>query len=173
MVLNQTFSFWFATLFFFILLGLPASSSSPTFISDGIFESQASIGRNLLQAKKGCPVNFEFLNYTIITSQCKGPRYPANRCCPAFKELACPFTDVLNDLTNECASIMFSYINLYGNYPPGLFANECHEGKLGLACPALPPSTLADDTNGVHTTSSPSQLLILTAGFLGLLFRLL
>lgn len=121
----------------------------------------------------GCPVNFEFLNYTIITSQCKGPRYPANRCCPAFKELACPYTDVLNDLTNECASIMFSYINLYGNYPPGLFANECREGKLGLACPALPPSTLADDTNGVHTTSSPSPLLMLTAGFLGLLFRLL
>ncbi|PRQ34955.1 hypothetical protein RchiOBHm_Chr5g0074771 [Rosa chinensis] len=175
MVLNQSFSFCFAALFFFfILLGLPASSSSsPTFISDGIFESQVSIGRNLLQAKKGCPVNFEFLNYTIITSQCKGPRYPAEQCCASFKELACPYADVLNDLTNECASIMFSYINLYGNYPPGLFANECHEGKLGLACPALPPSTLADDVNGVHTTTSPSPLLMLTAGFLLLLFRLL
>ncbi|XP_004294877.1 PREDICTED: GPI-anchored protein LORELEI [Fragaria vesca subsp. vesca] len=174
MVLNQSFSFCFATLIFFVLLGLPASSSSsPTFISDGIFESQASIGRNLLQAKKGCPVNFEFLNYTIITSQCKGPRYPADPCCASFKELACPYTDVLNDLTNECASIMFSYINLYGNYPPGLFANECREGKLGLECPALPPSTVADDVNGVHTTSSPSPLLMLTSGFLLLLFRLL
>lgn len=121
----------------------------------------------------GCPVNFEFLNYTIITSQCKGPRYPADPCCASFKELACPYTDVLNDLTNECASIMFSYINLYGNYPPGLFANECREGKLGLECPALPPSTVADDVNGVHTTSSPSPLLMLTAGFLLLLFRLL
>ncbi|XP_050368700.1 GPI-anchored protein LLG1 [Argentina anserina] len=174
MVLNQSFRFCFATVFFFILLGLPASSSSsPTFISDGIFESQASIGRNLLQAKKGCPVNFEFLNYTIITSQCKGPRYPAKPCCASFKELACPYTDVLNDLTNECASIMFSYINLYGNYPPGLFANECREGKLGLECPALPPSTLADDVNAVHTTSSPSPLLMLTAAFVLLLFRLL
>ncbi|CAB4312259.1 unnamed protein product [Prunus armeniaca] len=154
-------------------MGFPASSSSPTFISDGIFESQASIGRNLLQAKKGCPVNFEFLNYTVITSRCKGPRYPAVQCCAAFKELACPYTDVLNDLTNECASIMFSYINLYGNYPPGLFANECHEGKEGLLCPALPPSTSADDVNGVHSTFNRSPLLMLTAGFVVLLFRLL
>ncbi|KAL6275423.1 hypothetical protein ACE6H2_019024 [Prunus campanulata] len=174
MVWNQSFCFSFSILFFFLLMGFPASSSSsPTFISDGIFESQASIGRNLLQAKKGCPVNFEFLNYTVIISRCKGPQYPAAQCCAAFKELACPYTDVLNDLTNECASIMFSYINLYGNYPPGLFANECHDGKEGLLCPALPPSTLADDVNGVHTTCNQSPLLMLTAGFLVLLFGLL
>nr|DAD47738.1 TPA_asm: hypothetical protein HUJ06_017675 [Nelumbo nucifera] len=35
---------------FFLLTGLAASSS---FISDNVFESHGSIGRNLLQAKKG------------------------------------------------------------------------------------------------------------------------
>ncbi|CAK7323889.1 unnamed protein product [Dovyalis caffra] len=134
-------------------MGLFASPSfASTFISDGAFESHASTGRNLLQTKKACPVNFEFLNYTIITSQCKGPQYPPSSCCGAFKEFACPYTDVLNDLTNDCASIMFSYINLYGKYPPGLFANECREGKEGLACPALPPSELADEKNGTASS---------------------
>ncbi|RWV87905.1 hypothetical protein GW17_00050055 [Ensete ventricosum] len=58
----------------------------------------------------------------------------------AFKELACPYADQLDDETNDCASTMFSYINLYGKYPPGLFASECREGKEGLACPATPPT---------------------------------
>ncbi|KAJ6752555.1 hypothetical protein OIU85_002920 [Salix viminalis] len=143
MGLNRYFTFVF---FIGVLTGLFASPSfASTFISDGVFESHASLGRNLLQTKKACPVNFEFLNYTIITSQCKGPLYLPGRCCGAFKDFACPYADVLNDLTNDCASIMFSYINLYGKYPPGLFANECKDGKLGLACPALPPSELAND----------------------------
>lgn len=34
---------------------------------------------------------------------------------------------------------MFSYINLSGKYPPGLFASECREGKLGLECGAPSP----------------------------------
>ncbi|KAF8409819.1 hypothetical protein HHK36_005898 [Tetracentron sinense] len=72
----------------------------------------------------GCSVNFEFLNYTIITSQCKGPQYLPKLCCTAFKEFACPYADQLNDLTNDCASTMFSYINLFGKYPPGLFAKK-------------------------------------------------
>ena len=121
-----------------------------------------------------CPVNFEFLNYTIITSKCKGPKYPSDLCCGAFKEFACPYADVLNDLTNECASTMFSYINLYGKYPPGLFASECREGKLGLACPAPAPSTSANENgngNGSHNMCYPSPLLMLIAGFLLLLFK--
>lgn len=120
-------------------------------------------------APAGCSVNFEFLNYTIITSKCKGPSYPPKDCCGAFKEFACPYVDVLNDLTNDCASTMFSYINLYGKYPPGLFAHECREGKEGLACPALPPSALADDTSS-QVVHFPSLVLVLTACFLILLF---
>ena len=86
-------------------------------------------------------MNFEFLNYTIITSQCEGPQYSPKLCCGAFKDFACPYADELNDLTNDCASTMFSYINLYGKYPPGLFVSECQEGKEGLECPAQAPST--------------------------------
>ncbi|XP_048228724.1 GPI-anchored protein LLG1 [Ricinus communis] len=129
------------SIFFLLLMVLfasPSSSSSSSAsssFSDSVFDSHGSTGRNLLQAKKACPVNFEFQNYTIITSQCKGPKYPPKTCCAAFKEFACPFADVLNDLTNNCASTMFSYINLYGKYPPGLFASACRGRKKGLlAC---------------------------------------
>lgn len=171
MGLNQCFSFVF---FIFLLMGLFASPSfASTFISDGVFESHASTGRNLLQTKKACPVNFEFLNYTIITSQCKGPQYTPSLCCGSFKEFACPYAYVLNDLTNDCASIMFSYINLYGKYPPGLFANECKEGKLGLACPAPSPSEVAADQNGSQIMRGPILLLMFLAGFLMVFFPLL
>ncbi|KAL4618350.1 hypothetical protein ACB092_06G003900 [Castanea dentata] len=168
---NRCFCFFSAILLSYLLMGLPVSSSSPsTFISDVVFESQSFTGRNLLQAKKACPVNFEFLNYTIITSKCKGPNYPAALCCGSFKEFACPYAEVINDLTNDCATTMFSYINLYGNYPPGLFANECKEGKEGLACPAQAPSVSSNDENGTHNMYPP-PLLVLTAGFFLLLFK--
>ncbi|KAI3810158.1 hypothetical protein L1987_19768 [Smallanthus sonchifolius] len=155
--------------FLLLLCCISASSSSPLSISDGIFTSEASIGRNLLQAKKPCPVNFEFMNYTIITSRCKGPRYPANLCCDAFKDFACPYSEELNDLSNECSSTMFSYINLYGNYPPGLFANLCQDDKIGLICPALAPGTernnVADNSNNSPNIRGMS-IWTLTAGFL-------
>lgn len=84
-----------------------------------------------------CPVNFEVANYTIITSKCKGPKYTANLCCSALAEFACPYAKYLNDLTNNCASTMFTYINLYGKYPPGLFSTLCigKGRKGGLQCP--------------------------------------
>ncbi|GKV08507.1 hypothetical protein SLEP1_g20127 [Rubroshorea leprosula] len=119
-----------------------------------------------------CPVNFEFLNYTVITSRCKGPTYPAASCCAAFKDFACPYADEINDLTTDCASTMFSYINLYGKYPPGLFANECKEGKLGLACNATSPS-LSQTASGSQSICNPSPLLMVTVGFCVLLFKLL
>ncbi|KAK5771978.1 hypothetical protein PVK06_048234 [Gossypium arboreum] len=46
----------------------------------------------------------------------------------------------INDFRTDCASTMFSYINLYGKYPPGLFAAECREGKQGLKCPKSAPT---------------------------------
>ncbi|XP_044472747.1 GPI-anchored protein LLG1-like [Mangifera indica] len=165
MGLSKSFS---SILFVFLFVGL----SSSAFLSDDVFGSHAATGRNLLQAKKACPVNFEFQNYTIITSQCKGPDYPANSCCNAFKEFACPFADEINDLTTDCASTMFSYINLHGKYPPGLFAAECREDKEGLPCPALPPSMSVKANMGA-VTGNPSMLLMVTSSFLVLLFQLL
>ncbi|XVF70984.1 hypothetical protein PTKIN_Ptkin11bG0205800 [Pterospermum kingtungense] len=147
---------------FFLFFGVSAASTS---ISDLTF---------YFVTFTACPVNFEFLNYTTITSKCKGPNYPPDQCCSAFKEFACPYVDQINDLTTDCASTMFSYINLYGKYPPGLFASECREGKEGLACPASPPSTSANENaSGSQLICNPSLLLTSTAGFLEFLFMLL
>lgn len=65
-------------------------------------------------------------------------------------EFACPYAEQLNDPANDCATTMFSYINLYGSYPPGLFASECKDSKRGLECAAVPAST--DD---FQASSSP------------------
>ncbi|KAL3503690.1 hypothetical protein ACH5RR_038139 [Cinchona calisaya] len=155
-----------------ICLSLLISTSASTFLSGGVFGDHIATGRNLLQATQSCSINFESQNYTIITSQCKGPQYPANLCCAAFKEFACPFAEELNDLSNNCATVMFSYISINGNYPPGLFASECTEGKQGLACPALPPSQSAN-ASGCLKTYKPSSALILATTFIVLLLRLI
>ncbi|KAI3703115.1 hypothetical protein L6452_28871 [Arctium lappa] len=156
-----------------LLLASSCSFSSPISFSDNVFTSQPSIGRNLLQADKPCPLSLETMNYTIITSRCKGPKYPANICCQAFKDFACPYANELNDLSNECATVMFSYINRYGNYPPGIFSSLCHGDNVGLACDAVPPGAgqggVTDDSNNSLITSNPFSLIILTTGFLILL----
>lgn len=112
----------------------------------------------------GCPVNFEFLNYTIITSKCKGPQYAAALCCSAFKEFACPYIDQLNDGTNDCASTMFSYIHLYGKYPAGLFSSECSEGKEGLECTENMSKKTSVSTNGAHQIAG--SLFVVLSGLL-------
>lgn len=127
--------------------------------------------KHCLALSAACPVNFEFMNYTVITSQCKAPKYPPDSCCKAFKDFACPYADILNDLTSDCADNMFTYIGLNGSYPSGLFASECREGKDGLACPATPPSQSAN-TSESQIICGPSLLLMLTSIFLVLLLTL-
>ncbi|KAH9620230.1 hypothetical protein KSS87_019013 [Heliosperma pusillum] len=115
-----------------------------------------------------CPINFENQNYTIITSRCKGPRYPALECCGAFTEFACQFSAAINDLGNQCAQTMFSYINLNGGYPPGLFANECKDSKRGLECKGTPPtgaaSTYAITGHGLLLTLLSAAVFLLVVG---------
>lgn len=118
----------------------------------------------------GCTINFESQNYTIITSQCKGPQYPPQACCQAFKEFACPFTDAINDEQSDCATTMFSYINLYGKYPPGLFALQCREGKEGLDCTDI---LAAKEKSRGQISATPSTLLLLLAAFFVLVYHLL
>ncbi|KAJ3677575.1 hypothetical protein LUZ60_003299 [Juncus effusus] len=141
---NGVLSMGAVVLAFFI--GLASSS----FISDEVFSSHGSTGRTLLQSKQNCPVSFEYMNYTIITSQCKGPDYPAKQCCGALVQFACPYADDLNDATNDCASTMFSYINLYGKYPPGLFASECTGNKEGLPCNGTNSTAQADSSGSIR-----------------------
>ncbi|KAK4792703.1 hypothetical protein SAY86_023138 [Trapa natans] len=158
----------------FCFLGIAAAASVS--LSDDNFESRGASGRALLQAKRSCTVDFENKNYTVLTSQCKGPQYKTSLCCGALKQFACPFVDEINDLTTDCASTMFSYINLYGKYPPGLFANGCKEGKNGLDCRVVPPAA----TSGKNSVNqSDAQKLITQATwvtaviFVLMLFQLL
>ncbi|OWM78645.1 hypothetical protein CDL15_Pgr002816 [Punica granatum] len=172
--LNSSVSY--GVVLFFLLA--ECSSSFPS-LSDGIFENQESGARTraLLQIKKSCPVDFEHQNYTIITSQCRRPKFPANNCCTAFKEFACPYAVELNDLTNDCATIMFSYIRTYGNYPPGLFANKCRDTKQGLDCTSVnisPSSPSSEDSvgNNGRRQAKTQKLLSVVGCFLILLFQL-
>ncbi|KAI4325120.1 hypothetical protein MLD38_030543 [Melastoma candidum] len=162
-------------LLFFLFLDLASSAG----ISDGVFRYDGgAAGRTLLQAKKSCSVDFENQNYSILVSQCKGPQYPASLCCGAFKTFACPFADQINDLTTDCASTMFSYINIYGKYPPGLFANECREGKDGLDCSTVPPASpsekLANANSGTRGAATATSVgLLVISSFVALILQLL
>ncbi|CAL5019292.1 unnamed protein product [Urochloa decumbens] len=149
-----------------------AITSVRAWCADGVFQvSAGSTGRSLLQAKKDCPVNFEFQNYTIITSKCKGPKFPASQCCAALKEFACPFYMYLNDESNSCASTMFSYINLFGKYPPGLFSSECKEGKLGLSCADVPQRDISTADGRQHAQSSLLAWITVLSVLVALLFH--
>ncbi|KAM3223049.1 hypothetical protein CQW23_18087 [Capsicum baccatum] len=167
---RHCFSCIFLLFFCSIFAGLSVSASAS--LSDGIFINQDSVGRSLLQAKKPCPTSFEFQNYTIITSQCRGPQYPAKQCCAALAQFACPFSDYVNDLTTDCASTMFSYINLHGKYPPGLFASECQGDKKGIPCPDVAPSESANANNS-QMSCRLSPILMIVTSLTGLLLLLL
>ncbi|KAF3685064.1 putative high mobility group B protein 10-like [Capsicum annuum] len=152
-----------------ILAGVSASTSAS--LSDGIFVNQDSTGRNLLQAKKPCPISFEFANYTMFTSQCRGPQYPAKQCCEALLQVACPSAVYVNDLTTDCADHMFSYINLHGPYPQGLFA-MCKGDKDGLPCPDIAPSESAN-ANSSPMSCRLSPVLMTATALTALLLLLL
>lgn len=70
---------------------------------------------------------------------------------------------------------MFSYINIYGKYPPGLFANECKEGKEGLDCSTVPPAAPAVkesvNASGGELVAKQSLSLMLAGGFVTLLLQ--
>ncbi|KAJ7948306.1 GPI-anchored protein LORELEI-like [Quillaja saponaria] len=152
----------------FLLTSLATAS---TFLSNDVFDSPGSTSRSLLQVKKACGVDFENQNYSILTSQCKGPQYPPKVCCQAFKEFACPFVDQINDLASDCAATMFSYININGKYPPGLFSSQCEEGKEGLDCSQIKLANETATSNAGQIAASQSTLLMTTAGFLVFLFH--
>ncbi|KAL1345872.1 hypothetical protein HN51_019547 [Arachis hypogaea] len=151
---------------FFILIVTLASASSAS--NPGVSTTTV---RSLLQAKTACKVDMEKLNYTIITSQCKGPHYPPKICCNALKQLACPISKEINDEGSDCAQVMFSYINIHGKYPPGLFANQCKEESEGLNCENVvyppSPSTSFSSPKLSHRASHPIILLFSVAAFLG------
>ncbi|XP_022988974.1 GPI-anchored protein LLG2-like [Cucurbita maxima] len=140
---------------YFALFFLFISLTYSNVLSYEALKAGKPTGRSLLQAQKECTVDMEAQNYTILTSQCKGPKYPAKLCCHALLEFCCSFVEELNDRTNNCATTMFSYINLYGQYPPGLFANQCKGGEQGLECDK---TLLSHDGSGHISFSSALSL---------------
>ncbi|XP_044475615.1 GPI-anchored protein LLG1-like [Mangifera indica] len=122
-------------LFVFLFVGLSSSAFIAVIECVAVFDNYADdvfgshAGRNLGQAKNDCPVDFKSLDFTILTSQCKGPKFAPASCCKAFKEYACPYADAINDPTTDCAAVLFNYIRQMGHYPPGVFRAQCREGK--------------------------------------------
>ncbi|KAJ0236298.1 hypothetical protein HA466_0256260 [Hirschfeldia incana] len=105
------------------------------FISDGVYTVYSSRNLLLQTEKVRCPVDFQNLNYTIISRRCKGPNYPSKKCCPAFKKLACPYSQYLNDESTDCLALLLSDIKVYGGYyPVGLFENTCLQGRQHIDC---------------------------------------
>ncbi|XP_047973408.1 GPI-anchored protein LLG1-like [Salvia hispanica] len=152
--------------FFLLILAAPLSCS--VLISDAVVGHQVGNGRSLLQISKPCPVDIEHLNYTILTSKCKGPDYPPDQCCSAYKELACPIVDQLNDGSNDCAEKLFSYIPTVGQYPAFLFSSICRDGKDGLYCSLPPPSP----TSNVATLVALGHPILVGLLFFALAFVL-
>ncbi|KAF8082178.1 hypothetical protein N665_0845s0036 [Sinapis alba] len=147
---------------FLLLMALLVTFSSSSSISNSVFESQTSVsGSNLLNAKKQCEVDFESKNYTDLKRQCRGPTYPAKECCWAFKQFACPYVNQINDLNTDCAKIMFSYITVHGNYPLGLFANECQDTKEGLVCSSPPHASNAPHHISLFISTATAVLAFL------------
>ncbi|CAI0461006.1 unnamed protein product [Linum tenue] len=107
---------WFCCVAYLIFPHFGFAYSS--FISNGVFDgdqfTRGGPNRDLLQLKKACNVSFQDMDYTILTTQCKGPLYPKDQCCNALKLFACPYTNEINDASTNCAQTMFSYINLQG-----------------------------------------------------------
>ncbi|KAK9676812.1 hypothetical protein RND81_11G102700 [Saponaria officinalis] len=163
-MLTMSMNKYLGFIIFFLFIGLASSS----YISDTVFETRQSNSRSLLQTKKNCQVDFENQNYTILTSQCKGPRYSADTCCKAFKQFACPFADEISDQSTNCADTVFSYVNLYGSYPPGTFSNLCKGDNVGLTCDDGSPS----DSNSNSKKSSACSVNVrspITVGFVSFL----
>ncbi|CAK9232261.1 unnamed protein product [Sphagnum troendelagicum] len=135
-----------------------------------IYEGSDIGARKLLQAVQQCPENFEVQNYSSITSVCVGPNYDSTLCCPPFVAFVCKFLTYFDDQSTDCASTLFSYLNLAGHYPPGLFANECKGGPLGIACPIAPAPS--PDPSGVVLIRPKLSSLAFMSLF-ALLFRVL
>ncbi|KAL0340548.1 UNVERIFIED_CONTAM: GPI-anchored protein LLG1, partial [Sesamum radiatum] len=95
---------------------------------------ESVVGRSLRQQPQKTCKAVENLNYSLLTSQCKGPNYTVQRCCVPLKQLICPILHQFNDLSTPCAEMFFCNANYLGRFPLGLFSRLCIEGKEGLDC---------------------------------------
>ncbi|XP_024372672.1 GPI-anchored protein LLG2 isoform X1 [Physcomitrium patens] len=126
--------------------------------------------RHLLQTLQPCPVDFANQNYSIVTSVCNATAPDMPKCCSSFTEFACQFASYINDESTNCATAMFSYLNIAGNYQAQLFQG-CRGDAQGLPCPLVPePSPNPSNPNsatmhGPHGLSFVVMFLALIALF--------
>ncbi|GJN39682.1 hypothetical protein PR202_gb28817 [Eleusine coracana subsp. coracana] len=65
---------------------------------------------------------------------------------------------------------MFSYITIYGKYPPGLFSSTCCQENKGLDCAEEDPQIQqGKEEDSFGTTAAPSAVAALMAGVAALL----
>ncbi|XP_039071622.1 GPI-anchored protein LLG3-like [Hibiscus syriacus] len=130
-LINLNFSF---LVFFFLVLGFASSS---THISHRVLQAQKTDMRGVPEFSIPCKHDFKNMNYTIITSKCKGPESSKKDCCDALLAFACPIADIINDDKTDCAALMFCTIRQHGDYPPSMFINMCKNGTHALNCPEM------------------------------------
>ncbi|CAM6095507.1 unnamed protein product [Calypogeia fissa] len=89
--------------------------------------------RGLLQSGTvgDCPYDFSTMDYSTVTSVCKGPSYDASVCCAPFTKLACNYKPQINDFNSLCPIYFMSYLNVAGSYPDGVFVGDgrCNSGN--------------------------------------------
>lgn len=90
-----------------------------------------------------CPIDFATKNYSSITNVCHESNPDKVLCCSAFVNFTCQYVTYFNDQTTNCATTLFSYLSLAGNYSAELFSSLCQGSQQGLLCPIVPaPSPL-------------------------------
>ncbi|CAM0903972.1 unnamed protein product [Alopecurus aequalis] len=82
-----------------------------------------------------CPVHFdETRKMGRIESKCRGQEMPNAECCKAFKAVACPYADLLDELTNHCNDELLLKIHAFCSVPIGYFS-FCGDSVRGISCP--------------------------------------
>jgi hypothetical protein len=69
-----------------------------------------------------------------IASKCRGQPIPQPSCCAAFKGVACPYSALLDDVTNGCSVELLMKIHDFCSMPAGYFA-MCGDSEFGIRCP--------------------------------------
>uniref|UniRef100_A0ACD5UCZ7 Uncharacterized protein n=1 Tax=Avena sativa TaxID=4498 RepID=A0ACD5UCZ7_AVESA len=81
-----------------------------------------------------CPVQFdEKRQIAKIANKCKGQAVPQPSCCEAFSSVACPYSDLLDEVTNGCSVELLMKIHDQSSLPAQYFA-MCGDSAKGLSC---------------------------------------
>ncbi|KAK1601187.1 hypothetical protein QYE76_018923 [Lolium multiflorum] len=124
-----------------VALSVVAAASAepqPRFITmEALKATEPSSSRKLMVGfpEGFCPVQFdEKKQITKIANKCRGQEVPLPSCCEAFRSVACPYSALLDDVTNGCSVDLLMKIHDFCRMPAGYFA-MCGDSTVGLSCP--------------------------------------